>query len=367
MAPGIEMTSASAKRVKKLRTRLHRDRLDAILITSEPNVRYLSGFTGDSSALLVSLESAVFITDFRYVEQAADECPGWRVARRTKGLLAEIVKRAKRLKVASIGIEADVLTLDAAEHLRERLGRIRMEPTLGVVRQLRMRKDRSEIAAIQRCVDAAEMCLARVKSFLVPGIRERDIAAEMEYIVRGLGFDGMSFPPIVAFGERGSLPHARCTSRRMKAGDPVLIDWGVRGAGYCSDLTRVLFHHKISPKFERIYRVVLDAQRRAIRRIRPGARAKDVDATARKRIEKAGFGRRFGHGLGHGLGLEVHEGPSLASGADLELRRGMVVTVEPGVYIPGFGGVRIEDDVVVTSQGVRVLSSTPKGLKDIIL
>ncbi len=358
------MTTNISRRVDKLRKSIAHKGLDGLLVSSEANVRYLSGFTGDSSVLLISAEQAAFLTDFRYVEQAEEECGGYEILKRDGGMSALIVQTAKRLDVAKLGIEGSVLTLDSAEHLRTALSEvgITMTSTAGLVEELRERKDKEEVAAIVACIGAAEQCLEKIKSYLVPGIRERDVAAEMEYCVRGLGFDGMAFPPIVAFGERGSLPHARATDRRMRAGDMVLIDWGVARDGYICDLTRVLFHNKIPDRFKRIYQTVLEAQERAIRSIRPGVEARKVDAAARKVIAKAGFGDCFGHGLGHGIGLQVHEGPTLGATSGTVLKRRMVFTVEPGIYLPGVGGVRIEDDVLVTSQGVKVLSHSPKAL-----
>jgi Xaa-Pro aminopeptidase len=357
------------RRVEKLRKQIANRELDGLLVSAESNVRYLSGFTGDSSVLLITADAAAFLTDFRYVEQAGDECGGYEILMRTGGMSALILKTAKRLGVGTLGVEGGVLTLDSAEQIRSALAgaKIEMTSTAGIVEELRQRKDKDEVAAIEACIDAAEKCVDKIRGYLVPGIRERDIAAEMEYFVRGLGFDGMAFPTIVAFGPRGSLPHAQVTNRRMKPGDMVLIDWGVAGNGYICDLTRVFFHNKIPDRFKRIYRTVLEAQRRAIQKIGPGVKASKVDAAARNTIAKAGFKGRFGHGLGHGIGLQVHEGPVIGAASGVVLKRRMVFTVEPGIYLPGIGGVRIEDDVLVTSRGVKVLSHSPKRLNDMII
>jgi len=355
------------RRLKRLRSRLRRSKLDALFVTGAANVRYLSGFSGDSSGLLITPADAVFLTDFRYAEQAAAECPGYRIVVRRKDSFTTAARQARRLGVARLGVEADALTLGGAERLRAALGRTEMVGTTGLVAELRAVKTGEEVRAIEGAVRAAERCFEHAKGFLVPGIRERDVAAEMEYFVRGLGLEGLAFPPVVAFGPRGSLPHARATHRQLGAGEPILIDWGVAADGYVCDLTRVLFHHKIPAKFEKMYRIVLEAQRRALRRIRPGVATKDVDAAARGPIRKAGFGRRFGHGLGHGIGMEVHELPALGPESSVVLRRGMVLTIEPGVYVPGLGGVRIEDDVLVTPKGARVLSTVPKHLKDVVV
>ncbi len=361
------MNKNIARRLKRLRSYLRRSKLDAMFVTNTVNVSYLSGFTGDSSALIITDSKAIFVTDFRFTEQAGEECKGFEVLARTDGMFKAAARRVKKLGVAKLGFEPNAITFQAAGQLRDELDNIEMVKTDGPVEQLRTIKDREEIKAIQAAIGAIEKCIEHIRSFLVPGIRECDITAEMEYFVRRLGFDGMAFPPIVAFGPRSSLPHARATARRLRKGDPVLIDCGVSGAGYVSDLTRVLFHNKIPHRFEHIYRIVLEAQKRAIAKVRPGAQAKDIDAAARRHIANAGFGRKFGHGLGHGIGMQVHEGPSISAAAPVVLKRGMVFTVEPGIYLPGFGGVRIEDDVLVTASGVRVLSSAPKALKDIVI
>jgi len=361
------MQRTIARRLAKFRARLRRLKPDAALITDTVNVRYLSGFTGDGSALLITQSHALFVTDFRYVEQAEAECPGYHVLRRRDGTAKVVAREARKLGVSNLGIEQNVLTLETADILKEELRNIKTVKAGGIVEDLRAIKDRGEILAIRACADAADKALEHVKTFLVPGIREGDIAAELEYFARRLGFDGLSFPPIVAFGPRGSLCHAPTTNRRLRAGEPVLIDCGVTRSGYCSDLTRVFFHNKIPARFRRIYKVVLEAQARAICRVRPGALAKDIDQAARTYIADAGYVRRFGHSLGHGIGLRVHETPSLAAGSCTVLKKGMVFTVEPGIYIPGFGGVRIEDDVLVTTRGAEILSHTPRALNDVII
>ncbi len=357
------------RRLSRLRTQLRRKKLDAMLVISQANVRYLSGFTGDGSRLLITQTDALFLTDFRYVEQAEAECPGCKVVDTRREMNKTTGREAWKLGVRRLGFSPEAVSLAGADALLETLRERRVEPVRapGLATGLRAVKEPGEVAAIRACVEAAEECLEHVRPYLEPRVRELDVVAEMEYFVRCLGFDGMSFRPIVAFGPNSSRCHHAPGRQRLKAGDPVLIDWGVRGDGYVSDLTRTFFHTTIPPRFERIYRVVLEAQRRGIQRIRPGATAAEVDGAARRCIERAGFGRRFGHGLGHGIGLQVHEGPSLAANSNAVLKRGMVLTVEPGIYIPGFGGVRIEDDVLVASRGARVLSSVPKRLSEVVI
>lgn len=363
----VKITQPFANRLAALRRGFRRLRCDAILITDSVNVRYLSGFRGDSSVLFITPTEQFFITDFRYIEQAEHECPGFEIIMRKKSSIKEISNLARKLKPASVAVEDSVLTYSSAIALKEELGKIPMVQAGAVVDELRMIKTPEEIGQIRKCAAAAEAALEHIKPFLVPGIRELDIEAELEYHVKTLGFEKMSFPTIVAFGSRGSLPHAYPTNRRLVDGEPILIDWGVSGDGYACDLTRVLFHNKIPARLKRIYGVVLDAQKRAMRAIRPGVLARRVDAAARGHIAKHGFGRRFGHSVGHGIGLKIHELPWISANSEAVLRKGMVFTVEPGIYLPGVGGVRIEDDVLVTASGCEVLTHAPKKLSDIII
>ena len=236
-----------------------------------------------------------------------------------------------------------------------------------MVESLREVKDREEVAQIRAAIDLAERAFAVVRAGLRPDHTEKEIAHGLEHQIRLFGGTGCSFTPIVGVGPRGALPHARLSNHRVEESDFVLIDWGARGELYVSDLTRVLVTGRISPKLERVYGVVLKAQEAAIAAIRPGAVLKDIDATARKVIEDAGLGRYFTHGLGHGIGLEIHEGPRFAPNQERELKAGMVVTVEPGVYLPQWGGIRIEDDILVTRTGCEVLSRAAKELGDCVL
>lgn len=361
------MNPRIAKRVARIRTEMRKKKMDSMLVTNVANVTWVSGFTGDSSALFLTMKSAHLITDFRFIEQAEDDCPGWDIIMRKKGIIAEVVKIVEKQKLKAVAAELGVLTYIDAKKMSDDL-KMELKDCFGMLNEVRSIKDEQEIASIKEAVVAAEKTLTHIKKFLVPGIRERDIAAEIEYYVRILGYRGPSFPPIVAFGARTSLPHAVPTDQRMKPGDTITIDWGVIGpGGYASDLTRCFFHNKIPARFAKIYKIVLEAQNRAIKKSRVGVAAKAVDAAARDYITKAGYGRRFGHSTGHGLGMNVHEGPWISAGSTHILKKNMVFTVEPGIYLPGFGGVRIEDDVLVTAKGPVVLSTTPKSLNDTII
>jgi Xaa-Pro aminopeptidase len=342
---------------------------DALLVRSEKNITYLTGFSGDSSSLLLTRDRALLVSDARYTEQIADECPGLDAAIRppTKPLLSFLAAMIGALGVRRIGFESDHVTVTEFEALRRELPALEWRPECNRIESLRAVKDESEIAAIREAIAIAERAFTVFRALLRPGDSEKDLHDAMEAYIRRAGGRCGSFPPIVACGERAALPHAPPSAKRLVEGDHVLIDWGASGRFYKSDLTRVLATRNISPKLEEVYGVVLRAQAAALRAVRPGAVAKDVDAEARAVIACAGFGDFFGHGLGHGIGLEVHEAPSLRATSEAVLQPGNVVTVEPGIYIPGWGGVRIEDDVLVTPDGCEVLTHVPKDLASIVV
>jgi Xaa-Pro aminopeptidase len=351
-------------RLAKLRKLLRQEQVPALLVTKFVNVTYLTGFTGDDSYLLVTANDAIMLSDFRYVEQLQEECLGLDVEIRRQGMtMLQLVSQAvRRSRVSRLGVEAESLSVGWYRRLEQSLSNVELEATTGLVEQLREIKDRDELDEIRRSIYVAQKAFEVIRAQLRPEQTEKRVAAELEYQIRQFGGSGCSFAPIVAVGPRAALPHAVPTDQRMDRSDFVLIDWGAKAAGYASDLTRILVTGKISAKLERVYGVVLKAQLRAIEAIRPGAPMSDVDAVARTVIAEAGWGKQFGHGLGHGIGLEIHEAPRLAVQLDQPLVAGMVVTVEPGVYLPGWGGVRIEDDVLVTRDGHEVLSDLPKEL-----
>ncbi|NLF71804.1 MAG: aminopeptidase P family protein [Candidatus Anammoximicrobium sp.] len=342
---------------------------DGLLVTHPANVTYLTGFTGDSSYLLLTPREQIMISDGRYAQQLTEECPDLDAEIRRPGLemLPMVAKVVDAAKVRNLAIEAASMTVAFCSELSQQLSGVQFTFTGSLVEGLREIKDREEVAQIREAIELAERAFAVVRAGLRPDHTEKQIAHNLEHQIRCFGGTGCSFTPIVGVGPRGALPHARLSDHRVEESDFVLIDWGARGALYVSDLTRVLVTGRISPKLERVYGVVLKAQRAAIAAIRPRAVLKDVDAVARKVIEEAGLGKYFTHGLGHGIGLEIHEGPRLAPSQDRQLKAGMVVTVEPGVYLPQWGGVRIEDDILVTRTGGEVLSHVAKELDDCVL
>jgi len=353
-----------AQRRKKLASAVRRAGADAVLITNFINVTYLTGFTGDDSYVLVGPNLEVMLSDPRYTQQIGEECPGLDLeVRRSSSPLSELVESVvKKSRLGRLAVEATSMTLALHHGLTRALSDVVLVPTAGLVERQREIKDKEEVDEIREAVRLAEQAFGVIRAALRPEQTEREIAFELEHQIRRFGGAGCGFPPIVAVGARAALPHAVPTNQRVGAGDLLLIDWGATARLYRSDLTRVLVTGRISPKLERIYGVVLRAQEQAIASIRPGVLMSDVDATARGVIAKAGYGKQFGHGLGHGFGLEIHEAPRLAAHQDRPLKAGMVVTVEPGIYFPQWGGVRIEDDVLVTRDGHEVLSSLPKEL-----
>lgn len=358
------MDRTPSRRDKLART-LKADRVDALLVASATNVRYLTGFTGDAANLILARDRAVIVSDGRFTTQLEEECPGLDAQIRAVGqsMVAAIAEVAARLNLRRLGFEATAVTVAEFEALKEALPAVELHPVVGRVEALRAVKDRDEVASIREAIAFAERAFAMLRAGLRVGESEKDTADALEGYLRRCGASAASFPPIVAVGARAALPHARPTAEvRIGDADFVLIDWGATGAPYKSDLTRVLVTGKVASKFEKVYRTVLSAQERGIAAIRPGVKARDVDAEARSVIEEAGFGPFFRHGLGHGLGMDIHEAPALRKDSDVTLEPGMVITVEPGVYLPGWGGIRIEDDVLVTDDGCEVLTHVPKSL-----
>jgi Xaa-Pro aminopeptidase len=358
-----------AARRKRLRELIRQAEVEALLVTNFKNVTYLTGFTGDDSYLLVTLNDELLVTDPRYTTQLEEECPGLRLEIRVPGvqMLEAVNKVIEAAKLERLGLEASSATLSLERSIAKALPKIRLAATENLVEQLRIVKDMQEVEATRTACAQARRAFDVVRASLTPRMTEFEVATELEYQARRFGAKALSFSPIVAVGPRAALPHATPTQRQLSESDFVLVDWGANSGLYMSDLTRVIVTGKISPKLRKIYGVVLKAQLAAIDAIRPGRTCEQVDRVARKIITRAGFGKAFGHGLGHGTGLEIHEAPRLAVGQKTKLRPGMIVTVEPGIYLPGWGGVRIEDDVLVTRSGHEVLTDVPKQLDDCLL
>ena len=340
------------------------------MVVAGQNVRYLTGFTGDASVLLVGKASTLLISDGRFNTQLEQECPGLDVhVRPVEQLLFDAVGEVVgRFGTSRLGYEPTKLSVAQFEKIRDKAKGVDLVGVAGRVEGLRSIKDKTEIEAIRRSIRIAERAFTMLQASLSEEDSEKVLADSLDGYLRRCGASGPAFDPIVAVGARAALPHAHPTSD-SKVGDAdfVLVDWGATAGGYKSDLTRVMVTGKVTSKFEKVYRTVLEAQERGISALRPGASAGDVDASARSVIEAAGFGPCFNHGLGHGFGVEIHENPFFRRDNPVLLKAGMVVTIEPGIYLPEWGGVRIEDDVLITPDGPEVLSRLPKSLDAIVL
>ncbi|TWT87608.1 putative peptidase [Pseudobythopirellula maris] len=357
------------KRRDKLRKTLRKEKVDALLVTNFTNVTYLTGFFGDDSYLLVTPDDELLVSDARFTTQIEEECPGLATFIRQPGerMTDSVADAVGERKIERLGVEADSMTLGLRNALADKLTGVDLAPTSGLVEGLRLIKDRDEIDSTRAACMQAKRAFEVVRAGWDPAMTELDVAHELERQARRFGATKLSFPPIIAVGERAALPHAIPTDKKIGDAPFTLIDWGADAGPYISDLTRMVCMGKPSVKFTKIYNLVLKAQVAAIEAIRPGAICEDVDAVARKIITRGGFGKEFGHGLGHGTGLEVHEAPRFSRGQKTELRPGMIVTVEPGIYLPGWGGVRIEDDILVTKTGFEVLTDVPKRLEECVV
>ena len=361
------MADPRSARLAALADGLTAAHIDGLLVTSAANVRYLTGFSGSSALLFVTQRDTLLITDFRYQTQAADEVDGVaRVLIESQSLwtgLWQNLALLPQLEVA--GFESAHLVHRDFQRLLEGGGRYQWRPTTDLIESLRERKDDGEVEKIRAAITVAECALERVIKAVRAGMTERQIAGLLEAALRESGSDGFAFPSIVASGPNAALPHARPTARRVCPGDFLLVDFGAVVDGYCSDITRTFVVGHPTDEQREVYEIVRLANERAALALRPGMSGRDADGVARGYIESRGFGEMFGHSLGHGIGLEVHEAPRLAKTADSPLVQGAVVTVEPGIYRPGWGGVRIEDDVHLGGGGAQVLTRFTRELTEI--
>jgi len=351
------------KRLSKLRQRLQAAQCDAFFSLSRYTNTFLTGFRGSTSAILVTAGEACFLCDFRYTEQARQQVSGFSVTEVSGELDKRAGEQLKTLGVQTAGFDPAELTVYQRDVVEKAFGGPTI-PLNALAAGLRLVKDTEEIAAIRAASELAEGALARILEELRPGITEREGSARLDYEFKCRGAEGPAFETIVLFGPSSSLPHGRPGDKPLEPGDIVLVDCGCIRDGYCSDLTRTFVFGRIPGVwFEEIYQVTLAAQRAALDGVAAGMRGRDVDAIARTIIAEAGYGDHFGHGLGHGVGLEVHEAPRLNMESEVLLEPGMVVTVEPGIYLPGRGGVRIEDLAVVTENGCDALTRSSKELQ----
>ncbi len=350
-------------RISKLLARFDELDLDAVLVSSAYNRRYLSGFTGSSGYLIITKTARYMLTDFRYIEQGKEQCIAYEIIDYyKKGLLDTIEDILLKESISSIGFEDSKLTVKEFEQLITKFESTKWIEMNNIIEEIRMIKDDSEIELIAHAASIGDAAFSHIIDYIKPGMTEIEVAIELEYYMKKNGASKLSFDSIVASGKRSSLPHAMPTNKVIEHGDFVTLDFGCIYKGYCSDMTRTIVIGEASDKQKEIYALVLKAQLNACNHIKAGIIGKVGDGYARDIIDKAGYRINFGHGLGHGLGLEVHEKPRLSLLSEDLIKENMIMSIEPGIYIPGFGGVRIEDLVLITKDGIRNFCTSPKEL-----
>ncbi len=346
--------------IEQLRAFMKEENLNGLLITRPENRRYTSGFTGSSGHVLLTADRNLFITDFRYKDQAAKECQDFEILLHNRE--KKVIDLIAELKLSRLGFEDSFMTVKDYRSYTDELEDTSLVPIGDRIEKIRQIKRSDEIEAIRTAASIADRAFDHVLTMIKPGVTEREVALALEMQMKKLGATKLSFESIVASGKRGALPHGIASDKVIEAGELVTLDFGCVYDGYCSDMTRTIAVGEVSDEMRDIYHTVLGAQEAALAAIQAGVTGESVDKVARDIIEKAGHGDHFGHGLGHAVGLEVHESPRLAPGADDKLEAGMIVTDEPGIYVPDLGGVRIEDLVLVTDEGCEILSRSPKEL-----
>ena len=354
--------TSTAQRIQGVRDRLQDSEADALLVSNGYNRRYLSGFTGSSGWLLISNAAALLITDSRYTEQAGKQARDFTIAPQSGQFAPLLLDLCKQYGCERLAFESEHVSVAAHDSYREALnGEVALIGTQGLVEKLRVSKEPDEVAALQRAITIADNALAELLSWLKPGVSERETAWRLEVLMREGGAEGLSFPSIIAAGPNGAMPHHRPGDDAIPADTFIVMDFGCIADGYCSDMTRTVMLGSPPPELQEIYRLVFRAQANAAAQVRAGMTGVEADALARDVIVAAGHGDHFGHGLGHGVGLEIHESPRLSPLAgDEPLPAGAVVSIEPGVYLPGVGGVRIEDLVLLHADGADNLTGSPK-------
>lgn len=346
-------------KLQNLRQKLADKDLDALMIASPINRRYISGFTGTAGIVLVSQEEAHLITDFRYTEQAEAQAENFKIIEHKESIEKEINTQLKLMKVKRIGFEKDYTTYTKFENYKK-IFEAELVPVSGLIESLRIIKSEEELAIMKKAAEIADEAFHHIQSYIKPGVKEIEIANELEFFMRRKGATSSSFDTIVASGYRSALPHGVASEKEIQSGELVTLDYGALYNGYCSDITRTVAVGEVSEELRKIYDIVLEANMRGVKEIRPGMSGREADAITRNYISEMGYGDNFGHSTGHGLGMEVHEAPGLSYRSDVILKPGMVVTVEPGIYVAGLGGCRIEDDIVITEDGNERLTLSTK-------
>jgi Xaa-Pro aminopeptidase len=349
------------QKIEKLRKSFQEQGIDGILITSPFNRRYISNFTGTAGVVLISVEKSLFITDFRYVEQASKQAVGFDIVQH-KGLIHdEIATQVEKLGIKKLGFEQDYVTYSSYQTYQNSI-KSELVPVTSLIENLRLIKTESEIKILKEAADIADAAFKHILDYIKPGLTELEVSNELEFFMRKCGATSSSFDTIVASGTRSALPHGVASDKVIEKGDFVTLDYGALHKGYISDITRTVAVGEPTDKLKEMYNIVLESQLLSVEKIKPGMTGIEADAIARDYISSHGYGQYFGHSLGHGIGLEVHEGPGLSVRSEIVLKPGMVVTIEPGIYVPGVGGVRIEDDTLITEDSNETITHSTKDL-----
>lgn len=348
------------KRLEKLKLKLKEADLDAILIIKRENYMYISGFTGTYAYLVITQNDAFLLTDFRYGKQAKDEAKLFKVIQYEGRLLDALNDVILSMGIKNLGFEENVITYKTYTEMKKNLKVKKLKPVDGMIEDIRIVKDAEEIEIIKKAVEIADEAFSHILNHIKPGVSEYEIALELEHYMKKKGAKGISFETIVASGYRSFLPHGTAGNKKIENNEVVTLDFGAVYQNYCSDMTRTVFVGKPHEELFKIYNIVLEAQKAALEGAKRGLTGKEIDSVARSIIEDSGYGKNFGHGTGHGVGLEVHEKPTLSKKGDIKMENGMVVTIEPGIYVENLGGVRIEDMVVINDDTPVVLTKSPK-------
>lgn len=349
-------------KLNKLRDLLVEKELDALLITSSFNRRYMTDFTGTAGIAIVSKNDAVFITDFRYMEQAHEQVKDFRIVQHMKTIIEEVALQVEEMDIKKLGFEKEDLTYGMYELYKNNV-KAELVPTAGLVEKLRIIKTPEELEVLRQAAKIADDAFTHICGYIKPGMTELQVANELEFFMRQQGATSSSFDTIVASGVRGALPHGVASEKKIQTGELVTMDYGALYNGYISDITRTVAVGEPSKQMREIYEITLTAQKMAVEGFKPGLTGVQADAIARDYIISKGYGEAFGHSTGHGIGLEVHESPGLSSRSEVVLEPNMTVTAEPGIYLPGIGGVRIEDDLIITENGCERLTHSTKELQ----
>ena len=351
-------------RITQIKDEFKSLKIDSLLITHLPNIRYITGFSGSSATVILTRDANYFISDFRYKVQSKEEVnKDFKIIIYTQDSLDFLNTLIKKHKIKKIGFESHILNVNEYESLKKGFPQVKFVPVSGLIESIVIRKTETEISTLKRAVGITDKTFTKLLKKIKPGVSEKALSAEITYIQKKLGAEKDAFDAIVASGERGAFPHAKPTDRKIQNGDLVTFDFGCVVDGMHSDMTRTIAVGNITPEKRKIYNIVKEAQEIAIDKVKVGIVAKKLDAYARGFIKKKGYGKNFGHGLGHGLGYDVHEGPRInEKNKDYKLEVNNAITIEPGIYIEGLGGVRIEDDVIVKEDGCEVLNKSTKEL-----